>query len=117
MAVLLMAGGQGTRLGSSLPKGLFNVGLPSQKSLFQIQAERIRRLQDLAGKGVVIPWYIMTSEHTDEETTEFFDQNHYFGLAKENFFMFSQSEFPCMTKDGKIMMESASSVRLQILLD
>lgn len=102
VGVVLMAGGQGTRLGSSDPKGCFNIGLPSEKSLFQIQAERIRKIQRLAhkkaeGKKVVVPWYVMTSGPTRGPTEKYFEENNYFGLQKEVCEIFLCKMYPSIT--------------------
>ncbi|KAJ0832145.1 putative nucleotidyltransferase [Helianthus annuus] len=118
LVVLLLPGGQGTRLGSSAPKGCFNIGLPSGKSLFQLQAERIMCLQRLAaqslaeGSGNVVPihWYIMTSPFTDKATHDFFKNNKYFGLDTNQVSFFSQGTIPCVSKDGRFIMETPFQV-------
>ncbi|KAH9987690.1 nucleotide-diphospho-sugar transferase [Russula vinacea] len=99
----------GTRLGSSAPKGCYDIGLPSHKSLFQYQAERIARLQQVAqeetGKPVgSVVW------PTRRDTEQFFKTNAYFGLKPDNVIFFEQGTLPCLTLDGKVVLETKSRV-------
>ncbi len=111
VAALVLAGGQGTRLGFAGPKGMYNIGLPSGRTLFQMLAERLKKVKEIASCES-LPFYIMTSPINHEETTSFFKENSYFGLPEKDVLFFQQGMLPCMTNDGKIILESAGRVAM-----
>ena len=103
LAAVTMAGGQGTRLGHKGPKGTYDLGLTSHKSLFELLCDHLKE----EGKkyDVIIPWFIMTSKENNKETIEFFEKNRYFGYQRnKNIFFFNQGELPMMDTEGKILI-------------
>lgn len=102
VAVLLMAGGQGTRLGYDGPKGTFKF---DDVSLFELQARQISKYNN-------VHWYIMTSDINHDETLKFFEENNYFNLKKENIHFFKQEHFPSLSKDGKLLLTKNEDVMI-----
>ena len=101
LAVVTMAGGQGTRLGHDGPKGTYDIGLESHKSLFELLCDYIK---EQANKyNVQIPWFIMTSKENNQATVDFFKQNKFFGYEK-NIYFFVQGELPMIDTEGKILI-------------
>ena len=117
-AALILAGGQGTRLGFDRPKGEYNLGLPSGRSLFELQAARLQRLRVLAaadaGAGAPLPslpLYIMTSPMTDADTRAYWEAHAYFGLPRSDVMFFSQGTLPCLSPgEGRILLEAGGAV-------
>jgi UDP-N-acetylglucosamine/UDP-N-acetylgalactosamine diphosphorylase len=102
VAVLMVAGGQGTRLGSSAPKGCFTITPHSAKSIYQLQAEKVLSLSRRC--GCKIPFLVMTSPMTDVETRAFFAQHQNFGLEAEQVRFFSQGTVPSLDKEGRALL-------------
>jgi len=122
VGAIILSGGQGTRLGYDGPKGTYDISLPSKKSLFQLFSERVIRLKQLARQKLEIdtpedvspqsalPLYIMTSPLNDQTIRDFFSSNNYFGLPEAEVIFFCQGTLPCLTLEGKIIMESSGVI-------
>jgi UDP-N-acetylglucosamine/UDP-N-acetylgalactosamine diphosphorylase len=105
VAVLLVAGGQGSRLGFDHPKGLFPVGPVSDKTLFQIHAEKVLALRRRHGRP--LPFLVMTSPATDAETRAFFAEHGHFGLPAEEVSFFCQGTMPALDlATGRLLLEA-----------
>ena len=108
-AVITMAGGQGTRLGHSGPKGTYMLNLNTgDKYIFQIFVENL--LEAYKKYGVYINWYVMTSVANHEETVKFFEDHNYFGYPKDKITFFSQGELPITDTEGNLVLESKEKV-------
>ena len=108
VAALLVAGGQGSRLGYDGPKGCYSIGPVTGAPLFYFHARKILAKSNRYGKP--IPWYIMTSEANNAATVKCFEDNNYFGLDKKNVFFFTQGMWPGMTAEGKIILDQPGHI-------
>ena len=110
VAMILTAGGQGSRLGFDHPKGMFPIGPVSNRTLYQMIIEKVlARGQQF---GSAIPFFVMSSPPTHQESSRFLEQNQYFGYAEDDFRIFCQGVMPAVDQAGKLILGSKSSLFL-----
>lgn len=111
IATIIVAGGQGTRLGFESPKGIFPIGPLSGRTLFQMHIDRVRATMDRY--QVSIPIYVMTSPATDDETRQYFESNKNFGLQPDQLVIFCQGTMPAVdAATGKLLLSTRTALAL-----
>lgn len=109
LAIITLAGGQGTRLGYKGPKGSYEIDVPPKKSLFEFACDNLKKLNEQT--GVVLDWYIMTSPSNDVATKNYFDLKNYFGYPKNKIKFFIQNTLPLIDVNTKVILESPFSIK------
>lgn len=109
-AAVLLAGGQGTRLGFDHPKGLFNIGETRSLYIFECLFHNLKKTVEQA--GAPFHFFIMTSKINDAETRAFLSEHGYFGYPEEYVHFFIQDMAPCTDFDGKILLSAPGHIAM-----
>ena len=110
VGAVLLAGGQGTRLGSDAPKGAYNIGLTKPLYIFE---QLICNLLEVCNQcECYVPLFVMTSCKNDEDTKQFLAQHNYFGYPKRYIRFFVQEMAPSVDFDGKLLLEGKAQLAL-----
>ncbi|MFN3190224.1 MAG: UTP--glucose-1-phosphate uridylyltransferase [Aureliella sp.] len=111
VGMILVAGGQGTRLGFDKPKGMFPIGPVSNRTLFEVHCDRLQAV--MKAYQVSIPMFVMTSPATDAITREYFEQHERCGLAEDQLRIFCQGTMPAVDDEtGKLLLAEKDSLAL-----
>lgn len=103
VGAILLAGGQGTRLGYDKPKGTYNLGVTKKLYIFECL---INNLMDVVKKADAwVPIAIMTSDINHDDTVSFFKEHDYFGYNSDYVYFFVQDMAPATDYNGKIYLE------------
>lgn len=103
VAAVLLAGGQGTRLGVDGPKGAYDIGITRPLYIFEQQMKNLGEVVEKC--GAYVPLYVMTSEKNHEETTAFWKAHRFFGYPESEVRFFMQDMAVAVDFEGKILLE------------
>ena len=101
VGAVLLAGGQGSRLGFDHPKGMYNMGKTRDLYIFECLIHNLKKVTDEA--EAYVPLMIMTSEQNDAETRAFLKEHDYFGYSADNVHFFKQETEPAVDENGKLI--------------
>ncbi len=110
VGAVLLAGGQGSRLGSDKPKGMFNIGVTRELSIFEQQMRNIEEVTSSTGRH--FPLFIMTSYINKSETVEFFESHDFFGYPRDRIHFYVQDLAPTCDFNGKVFLDTKSRLSL-----
>lgn len=110
VGAVLLAGGQGTRLGSDRPKGTVNIGLTHELYIFQCLMNNLMDVTKAA--GAYVPLYIMTSTVNNDDTVAFFKEHDYFGYPSDFVKFFIQEMVPAVDYEGRILLKNETDLVL-----
>ena len=110
VGAVLLAGGQGTRLGFDKAKGMYNIGVTKELYIFEQLIANLKKVTTAANAWV--PLYIMTSDKNDEQTRAFFEEHAYFGYDPAYIRFFVQEMVPAVDFEGNVLMESDDSLAM-----
>ncbi|MBQ9899326.1 MAG: UDPGP type 1 family protein [Ruminococcus sp.] len=110
VGAVLLAGGQGTRLGFDKPKGMYNIGITRDLYIFECLINNLMKV--VKEVGAWVPLYIMTSEKNNNDTVSFFKEKNFFGYDPSYVRFFIQDMAPSVDFNGKVYMESKSRISI-----
>lgn len=110
VGAVLLAGGQGSRLGFSGPKGTFNMGVTKELSIFELQMDNIKKVTEKTGRH--FPLFIMTSYINNADTVKFFKEHNYFGYPRDMVHFYIQDVAPTCSYDGKVYLDEKSRISI-----
>lgn len=110
VGAILLAGGQGTRLGFDKAKGMYNIGVNKELYIFEQLVENLKQVTEEA--GAYVPLYIMTSDKNDEQTRAFFEEHDFFGYDKNFVKFFVQEMVPAVDFEGNVLVEAEDSLAM-----
>ena len=110
VGAILLAGGQGTRLGFDKAKGMFNIGETKELYIFEQLVRNLQKVTEEA--GCFVPLYVMTSEKNDAQTREFFAEHDFFGYDRNYVKFFVQAMAPACDFDGNFLIEAEDSLAM-----